>query len=78
MYPAGITFPSLQEYTEVINQSNGQPYTPLFIKLRGIYAMWCSKSDSIMNIYKLSLKLRATWVLFARIFSWEFLELFHM
>ena len=38
------------EHTQIIYQSNGQLYYSLFIKLAGIYTMWCSKSDSIMNI----------------------------
>ena len=64
-------YPDFLEYTEAINQSNGQRYTSLFIKLTGIFATRCSKSDSIMTILKLWRKLRATWILFVRIISWN-------
>ena len=63
-HPTTTTHP-IHEQTKVINQSlpNGPFYPSLFIKLTSIYTMWCGKSDSIMTISKLSVKLRVTWVL---------------
>ena len=54
---------TIQEHTEILNPSNGQTFTgvslslSLFVKLTGIYAMWCSNADSVMKNEKLSLNL---------------------
>ena len=67
MYPAGITFLSFEEHTEVNNQSNGELYTSLFIKLTSI----CGVVNQYNENLEIITKFRATWVLFVGIYCWN-------